>query len=85
MFFVAKTSHPPKLRHSQKRKQQTAQKQPGGNNRRFSHRILANGRGVRHPVRKRWWGVWAGFDRIYRINRIEGDGRNAEGAKKGIP
>jgi hypothetical protein len=30
-------------------------------------------------------GVWAGFDRIYRINRIEGDGRNAEGAKKGIP
>ena len=30
-------------------------------------------------------GVRAGFDRIYRINRIEGDGRNAEGAKKGIP
>ena len=25
------------------------------------------------------------FDRINRINRIEGDGRNAEGAKKGIP
>ena len=32
-------------------------------------------------VRKRWWGYGLVFDRIYRINRIEGDGRNAEGAE----
>ena len=30
--------------------------------------------GVRHPVRKRWWGYGLVFDRIYRINRIEGQG-----------
>ena len=32
-------------------------------------------------VRKRWWGYGLVFDRINRINRIEGDGRNAEGAE----
>lgn len=36
-------------------------------------------------MRKRWCGHGLVFDRINRINRIEGDGRNAEGAKKGIP
>ena len=36
---------------------------------------------VSDPVRKGWWGYGLVFDRIYRINRIEGDGRrNAEGA-----
>ena len=32
-------------------------------------------------MRKRWCGHGLVFDRIYRINRIEGDGRNAEGAE----
>ena len=37
---------------------------------------------VSDPVRKGWWGYRLVFDRIYRINRIEGDGRrNAEGAE----
>ena len=54
--------------------------------RRFPHRILTDGYGVRHvsdTLVKGWWGYVLVFDRI---NRIEGDGRrNAEGAEKGIP
>ena len=46
--------------------------------RKFSHRVLTNRHGVRHPVRKRWRGYGLVFDRIY---RIEGGGRNAEDAE----
>ena len=51
-------------------------------NRRFPHRVLTNGHGVRHPRARGGGGYGLVFDRIYRINRIEGgDGRNAEDAE----
>ena len=49
--------------------------------RRFPYRILANGHGVRHPRAQEVVGVRAGFDRIYRINRIEG--RQEERGRRG--
>ena len=53
-------------------------------NHRFPHRILTDGHGVRHPLRKGWRGYGPVFDRIYRINRInriEGRGNHAESAE----
>ena len=49
--------------------------------RRFPHSVLTNRHGVRHPVRKKWWGYGLVFDRIYRINRIEG--RQEERGRRG--
>lgn len=94
--FVAKVSHPPKLQHSQKRKQPAAPKRRGKmphvrRTRRFPHSVLANGHGVRHPKCKGWWGYgWflTGFTGFAGLTGLRDDGRNAKerracGAERG--
>ena len=90
MFLVAKTptllnSNLPEAEAASSPESGAARCRTSRQKRRFPHRVLTNGHGVRHPHARGGGGYGLVFDRINRINRIEGDGRNAEGAKKGIP
>ena len=87
VFFVAKVSHPPKLQHSQKRKQPAAPKRRGKmphvrRTRRFPHRVLTNGHGVRHPVHKGWWGTGWFLTGLTGFAGLTGLRGTAEGTRK---
>ena len=92
VFFVDKPSRPPKLQPPRSGSNKQPRKRRGKmphlrQKRRFPHRVLTNGHGVRHPVHKGWWGYGLVFDRIYRVNRIEGRGkeRGRRGGERGTP
>ena len=85
--FVAKTSRPPKLRHSQKRKQPSrpesgaARCRTGGKNADFRTVIWRAAMVSDTRCARGGGGYGLVFDRIYRINRIEG--RREERGRRG--
>ena len=87
MFLVAKTptllnSNLPEAEAASSPESGAARCRTSRQKRRFPHRILTNGHGVRHPKCKRWWGTGWLLTGFTGLTGLRGEGGGEGGTRK---